>query len=138
MTSRRVLVTGASKGIGRAVTDLMASRGYEPIGIARTAPADFPGRFYEVNLPDPAATAATLERILAGGRVDAVVNNAGLARMGVIGSLQLQDLFDTYDLNVRAAVQVLQAVLPGMRAAQWGRIINVTSLTTLGASERTP
>jgi 3-oxoacyl-[acyl-carrier protein] reductase len=41
-------------------------------------------------------------------------------------------------LNVRTAVQVVQAVLPGMLAAGWGRIVNVTSLTTLGTPERTP
>ena len=47
-------------------------------------------------------------------------------------------LFDTYDMNVRTAVQVVQAALPGMLAAGWGRIVNVTSLTTLGTPERTP
>ena len=50
----------------------------------------------------------------------------------------MDHLFDTYDLNVRTAVQVVQAALPGMLAAGWGRIVNVTSLTTLGTPERTP
>jgi 3-oxoacyl-[acyl-carrier protein] reductase len=67
-----------------------------------------------------------------------VVNNAGLARFARIGSIDLDDLFTTYDLNVRAAVQVVQAVLPEMKAAGWGRIVNVSSLTTLGTPERTP
>ena len=62
----------------------------------------------------------------------------GLARFGFLGSIDLDDLFSTYDLNVRTAVQVVQAALPGMRAAGWGRIVNVTSLTTLGTQERTP
>jgi 3-oxoacyl-[acyl-carrier protein] reductase len=44
----------------------------------------------------------------------------------------------TYDMNVRTAVQVVQAVLPGMMDARWSRIVNVTSLTTLGTPERTP
>ncbi len=72
------------------------------------------------------------------GRVDAVVNNVGLARFGRIGSIDLDDLFVTYDMNVRTAVQVVQAVLPGMLEAGWGRIVNVSSLTTLGVEERTP
>ena len=72
------------------------------------------------------------------GRIDAVVNNVGFARFARIGSIELDHLFDTYDMNVRTAVQVVQAALPGMLAAGWGRIVNVTSLTTLGTPERTP
>jgi 3-oxoacyl-[acyl-carrier protein] reductase len=138
MSGKRVLITGASKGIGRAVADRVAASGDTPVGLARTAPADFPGEFFEVDLADRAATAEVLERVLAGGTIDAVVNNAGIALFGRIGSIELDDLFVTYDLNVRAAVQVVQAVLPGMQAAGWGRIVNVTSLTTLGVAERTP
>ena len=138
MTARRVLITGASKGIGRAVADRLAASGDIPIGLARTRPDDFPGEFYEADLSDRGATDAVLERVLANGRVDAAVNNVAVARFGRIGSINLDDLFTTYDLNVRTAVQVVQAVLPGMLANGWGRIVNVTSLTTLGTPERTP
>ncbi|WP_068183586.1 SDR family oxidoreductase [Mycobacterium sp. UM_CSW] len=138
MTKRRVLVSGASKGIGRAVVDRLAGNGYEVIGLARSAPSDFPGQFHEVDLADRAATAQTLDAIVADGVVDAVVNNVGFSRWGRIGSIDLDDLFTTYDMNVRTAVQVVQAVLPGMIASEWGRIVNVTSLTTLGVAERTP
>jgi NAD(P)-dependent dehydrogenase (short-subunit alcohol dehydrogenase family) len=138
MTNRRVLITGASKGIGRAVADRVAAAGDIPIGLARTTPEDFPGAFYEVDLADRAATADVLDTIAAGGTIDAVVNNVGFVRFGRIGSIELDHLFDTYDLNVRTAVQVVQAALPGMVANGWGRIVNVTSLTTLGTPERTP
>ena len=138
MTGRRVLITGASKGIGRAVADRVAASGDIPVGFARTRPADFPGEFYEVDLTDRVATADALEQVLATGRIDSVVNNVAVARFGRIGAIDLDDLFVTYDLNVRTAVQVVQAVLPGMLEAGWGRIVNVTSLTTLGTSERTP
>jgi len=138
MSSRRVLITGASKGIGRAVADRLAAAGHTPVGLARTAPEEFPGEFYEVDLADRKATARVLDKIVESGRIDAVVNNAGLARFARIGSIDLDDLFTTYDLNVRVPVQVVQAVLPGMLAAGWGRIVNVSSLTTLGTPERTP
>jgi 3-oxoacyl-[acyl-carrier protein] reductase len=138
MSPRRILVTGASKGIGRAVANRLAAAGDLPIGVARTTPEDFPGEFYQVDLADRAATADVLDRIVASGRIDAVVNNVGFAQFGRIGSIDLDHLFETYDLNVRTAVQVVQAALPGMLATGWGRIVNVTSLTTLGTPERTP
>ena len=138
MAARRVLITGASKGIGRTVADRVAASGDIPVGLARTRPDGFPGEFHEVDFTDRGATAAVLERVMASGRIDAGVNNVAVARFGRIGSIDLDDLFATYDLNVRAAVQVVQAVLPGMLAAGWGRIVNVTSMTTLGTPERTP
>ena len=138
MAGKRVLITGASKGIGRAVADKVTAAGDIAVGLARSAPAEFPGEFFAADLADRAATAEVLEQILAAGRVDAVVNNVGVARFGRIGSIDLDHLFLTYDLNVRAAVQVVQAVLPGMVEAGWGRIVNVSSLTTLGVAERTP
>ena len=138
MGGRRVLITGASKGIGRAVADRVARTGNVPVGLARTAPEDFPGEFHTVDFADVAATASALESIVAAGRVDAVVNNFGYARWGAIGDIDLNDLLPTYDLNMRVAVQVTQAALPGMQARAWGRIVNVTSLVTLGTPLRTP
>ena len=110
MSPRRVLITGASKGIGRAVADRLAAAGHTPVGLARTRPDDFPGEFFEVDLADCTATAEVLNKIVASGKIDAVVNNAGLARFARIGSIDLNDLFTTYDLNVRAAVQVLSLI----------------------------
>ncbi|MDV3125689.1 SDR family oxidoreductase [Mycobacterium sp. 21AC1] len=138
MSSRRVLITGASKGIGRAVADRLAAAGHHPVGFARSASPDFPGTLIEVDLSDRTATDAALAAVLRDGPIEAVVNNIGLARFARIGSIDLDDLFETYDMNVRTAVQVVQAALPGMRDAGWGRIVNVTSLTTLGTPERTP
>ena len=138
MTNRRVLITGASKGIGRAVAGRLAAGGFDVIGVARTAPSDFSGQFYEVDLSDRGATAEMIEKIIADRRVDAVVNNVSLQRFSYIGSIDLDDLFETYDMNVRVAVQVVQAVLPGMIDAGWGRIVNLSSLVTLGIAERTP
>jgi len=59
------------------VADRVARAGNVAIGLARTAPPDFPGEFVAVDLSDVAATAAALDAVIAGGRVDAVVNNFG-------------------------------------------------------------
>jgi NAD(P)-dependent dehydrogenase (short-subunit alcohol dehydrogenase family) len=137
MNSRRVLITGASKGIGLSVAERLASAGHEPVGLARTAPEHFPGEFHAVDLGDRAATGSALTEVLRGGPVDGVVNNVGLVRPAMIGSVDLDDLAAVYDLNVRVAVQVTQAVLPGMIERNWGRIVNVTSMVTVGRPDRT-
>ncbi|MFF5074148.1 SDR family oxidoreductase [Micromonospora olivasterospora] len=137
MTTRRMLITGASKGIGYSLAERLAGLGHELVGLARSAPAEFPGEFYEVNLADRRATDVALEKVLSGGPVDAVVNNAGIGRAGMIGAVDLDDLAELYDLHVRAAVQVTQAALPSMRARGWGRIVNVSSVVTVGLLDRT-
>ena len=131
--TRRILITGASKGIGRALAQRLADGGDTPVGLARTAPADFPGEFHEVDLLDRAATATVLGKI---GDVDGVVNNVGFAKMAPVGEIDLDDLAWMLDGNVRVAVQVTQAALPAMKANGWGRIVNITSLVTLGTPGR--
>lgn len=95
MTSRRILITGASKGIGRAVAEKLAAAGHRPIGFARTADPGFPGKMVEVDLGSRSATAEALASVLADGPIDAVVNNVGLARFARIGSIDLDTLSET-------------------------------------------
>lgn len=137
MTSRRVLITGASRGIGHAVAARLADAGHRPVGFARTVAGDFPGEFHAVDLADRDATGRAAAAVLAGGPVDAVVNNVGLVRPALLPHVDLDDLQDVYDLTVRVAVQLTQAVLPGMTARRWGRVVNVSSLVTVGLPERT-
>lgn len=137
MSGRRVVITGASKGIGLALAGLLDQTGHHPVGIARTAPGAFPGTFVAADLSDRQQTADALTEILDAGPVDALVNNVGLVRPAALGEVDLDDLAAVFDVNVRVAVQATQAVLSGMIAAEWGRIVNITSLVTLGMAERT-
>ncbi|HEU5435534.1 MAG TPA: SDR family oxidoreductase [Telluria sp.] len=138
MTTRTFLVTGASQGIGLAVSTRLADAGHHVIGLARRAdqPA-FPGTLVAVDLADRAATATTLARLASQYRFDGLVNNVGLVRPQALGSIDLDDMDAVLGLNLRPAVQAAQAILPHLREQGWGRIVNIASLTVLGAPERT-
>ncbi|MBL8670688.1 MAG: SDR family oxidoreductase [Alphaproteobacteria bacterium] len=136
-TLRRFLVTGASKGIGRASVERLVKLGYAVVGFARNVPQAFPGEFHAVDLADPKATQAALDRILAQGPLHGVINNVGIVKPAPLGKIGLADLGAVLDLNVRPALQCAQAAVPSMRQAGWGRIVNVTSIASLGAQERT-
>jgi len=138
MIKRTFLVTGASQGIGLAISGRLARAGHRVVGLARhTEWPGFPGTLAAVDLADRAATRATLDRLTSQYHFDGLVNNVGLVRPQGIGDIDLDDMDAVLDLNLRPAVQTAQAILPHMTAQGWGRIVNIASLTVLGAPERT-
>lgn len=134
---RSIVVTGASKGIGRASAEVLAAQGWRVIGIARSAPDHFPGKFVAADLSDPAVTAAVGKELAAAGDVLGIVNNAGSARSETFGDVDPATFLEMMAFNLRPALQLTQALLPTMRAARFGRIVNVTSLVTRGLPHRT-
>jgi 3-oxoacyl-[acyl-carrier protein] reductase len=130
--SRTVLISGATKGIGRALSEQLAAAGHTVVGMSRTADADFPGLLYRVDLADRTATSTALHEITSAHAIEAVVNNVGLVMPQPAGDVTLDALDAVLDLNVRTAIQLTQAALPHMRAQGWGRVVNITSLVTLG------
>lgn len=138
MISRTFLITGASKGIGRALSERLARAGHAVVGIARHAgDTSFPGELVAVDLADRRATDDALRQLASRHMFDGVVNNVALVRPQRIGEVDLDDLDATMALNLHPAVQAVQALLPGMRARGWGRVVNISSLTILGMIERT-
>ena len=83
-----------------------------------------------------AQTQALADHLAAHGRVLGIVNNVGLARHETIDAVDPAVFATIMDLNVRPALQLTQALLPGMRATRFGRIINITSLVTRGLAFR--
>ncbi len=131
------LVTGVSRGIGRAIAEEMTALGHHVVGLSRSRPGDwFEGTFVAADLADPQATAEALRRLTAGHRVLRLVNNAGIARMAPTETLTPQDVDEVMGINFRAVLQCVQAVLPGMRAAGFGRIVNLGSRAGLGREGR--
>ncbi len=135
--NRCVVITGASRGIGFASAEMLHARGWSVIGIARHKPRSFPGSFISVDLSDPEATRRLGEDLAAREDVLGIVNNVGGGHRETFGSVDEIDFKNVIDLNVRPALQLTQALLPVMRAARYGRIVNVTSLVTRGLPNRT-
>ena len=134
--TKSIVITGASKGIGRAAADALAEQGWTVIGVARSAPQCFPGEFISADLGDQDQTGALANELAARGNVLGIVNNVGLDKHETIDAVELRVFTAVMDLNVRPALQLTQALLPGMRSARFGRIINVTSLVTRGFAFR--
>ena len=132
------VITGASKGIGLATAERLSKAGHHVIGLARRDPeATFPGEFITADLSNLEQTEAIAAKISQQHEVTHLINNIGLARSESLEEVEW-DMFSTIlDLNLRPAVQFTQAFLPAMRKKQFGRIINVSSLVTVGLPFRT-
>ncbi len=133
-TSQRVtLITGATRGIGRAVAANLAAQGHRIVGIARSAGgADFPGEIFSADLRDSEAVKRALADIVTRYEVTGLVNNAGLNHIQQLGEIDLAKFDEVIAVNLRAAVQCAQAVLPAMLRGRYGRIVNITSRALLG------
>lgn len=134
---RVALVTGAARGIGQAIAVRLAADGYR-LALADLLPLDETAgaiesaggqaTSYACDLAvDPGGMAA---RVLADfGRVDVLVNNAGLMRFHAFGSIGLDDWRRMQAVNVEAPFHLAQALAPSMVSRGWGRIINTASNT---------
>jgi NAD(P)-dependent dehydrogenase (short-subunit alcohol dehydrogenase family) len=134
------VVTGANSGIGRATAIHLARQGHEVFGtvraiakaekLAATAEeAGVEGHLVELDVADDDSVRAGFEQILgAAGRVDHLVNNAGVGANGVAEECSSSDYLDAFNVNVVGAVRCVQAVLPQMRERGSGSIVNITSV----------
>ena len=138
MTKRTYLITGASKGIGLATAQRLEADGHKVLGLARTeTPGGFPGKFVAVDLGDRDATASAITELAAEHEIDGILNNVGLVNPAPLEEITLEDFDAVIDVNLRVAIQTTQAALPNMKAKNWGRIVNTSSLVTVGVPFRT-
>lgn len=117
---RRALVTGASRGIGAAVARALAEAGHEVLGPPRG----------ELDLADAASIAAYLDGARGAG-IGVLVNNAGINPIVDFAALRDEDWQATLQVDLSAPMQLMRGLLPGMQAAGWGRIVNVSSVFSL-------
>ncbi len=133
------VVTGASSGIGEAVARQLLDSGRTVITLQRRPPRFRHERllFYAVDLADAEAARKVAGDVAAGHAVRYLVNNAGVNRPGTLEQTTVEDLDYAMAVNVRAAMVLTQAFAPGMRAAGFGRIVNISSRAAMGKTGRT-
>ena len=134
LRGKTALVTGAAGAIGAAIAQALADQGALVVLVDRAAEPTqalaraLGGHAVIVDLSDAAAVATMAADVLARfGRIDILVNNAGILNFEKIAETSLQEWHRVHGVNVDAAFLLAQAFLPGMRAARWGRVINMSS-----------
>jgi NAD(P)-dependent dehydrogenase (short-subunit alcohol dehydrogenase family) len=133
-TQQIVLVTGASSGIGKAIAEFLAGKGYYVFASARTmikleAMRSKNLEPLQLDVTDGDAVRAAVDHIQATkGRLDILINNAGYGIYGTVEGLTQEQVRRAFDVNVFGLGQVTQAVLPLMREQRSGTIVNMSSV----------
>jgi short-subunit dehydrogenase len=133
LKGRRVLITGASRGIGRDLARGFAAAGADVALIARSAEAleqlaqQLGGRAYAADLTNREQLRGLIARVEADGPVDVLVNNAGDECIGRFTDMDAETLQYIVNLNVLAAAELTRQVLPAMLVRGRGHVVNVSS-----------
>jgi NAD(P)-dependent dehydrogenase (short-subunit alcohol dehydrogenase family) len=129
---RVVLITGALSGIGRATAELIAARGHRVFGGVRAAATTRPLAGVELvplDVRDGASVKACIEEVhRRAGRIDILINNAGVNLVGAVEETSISQAQALFDTNVFGVLRMIQAVLPGMRRQGSGLIVNLSSI----------
>ena len=133
------MVTGASSGIGEAVARALLERGLMVVTLQRSAPKiKHPNlHFRQIDLTDLEATKSLAQQLAAEFPVRYLVNNAGANRPALLEDATIDDLQYVTAVTLGAAMVLMQAFVPAMRAAKFGRIVSVSSRAILGKTYRT-
>jgi len=127
------LVTGASRGIGRAIAEELSKQGAKVVGTATTEEGArrIGGRVLDVRNPEQCdALVEAVQKELGG--IAILVNNAGITRDNLALRMKDADWDEVIETNLKPVFRLSRAVMRGMMKARWGRIINITSV--VGAS----
>ena len=128
--SKTVLVTGASSGIGRSIATHLAQHGYRVFGTSRQPQAEVESGLHmlPLDVTDDASVVACVATVLEqAGKLDVLVNNAGVDLVGAVEETALTDAKWIFDTNFFGVVRMTQTVLPHMRVQRSGQIINIGS-----------
>lgn len=129
--SKVVLITGGSSGIGKSIGEFLHQKGFVVYGTSRNPErvlnTIFPLVALDVRNSESIQTAVA-KIIAASGRLDIVINNAGVGITGPLEEIPTEEIKNNFETNFFGPIEVMKAVLPQMRAQKSGLIINVTSI----------
>ena len=134
MTATRpvALVTGASSGIGKAAALALVGAGFEVVGTSRNTSRLSPRQgvtYLDLDVTSDESVSSVVEQVIDRfGRIDVLVNNAGLGNAGAVEESSIAQDQRIFDVNVFGVMRMTKAVLPHMRAQGAGRIINISSV----------
>ena len=135
MAEAVAVVTGAARGIGLEISRSLAAAGFAVAGLDRAwspqQEQDFPGSCHGVDVAAFEDVSATIAAIETRGAIRVLVNNAGIIRDGFAHKMAPKDFTDVIAVNLVGAFHLCRAVLPGMRAAGFGRIVTISSMNAL-------
>jgi len=129
--NKTTLITGVSSGIGRETALLLTQRGFRVFGTVRNLHATEPITGVELVQMDVTDDASVMEAVQIvtrkAGQIHCLVNNAGYALSGALEETSIEEAREQFETNFFGVLRVTKAVLPGMRQAGYGRIINISS-----------
>lgn len=138
MEKKYVLVTGGSNGIGAGIVKQLIIDGLTPIILDIVPPKDdLDGIFYKVDLSNVEETKSVLKEITGKYTILRLANNVGVVKPASLEETSPEDFMLVMNLNAQTAMLCLQAVLPAMKKANFGRVVSITSRTVLGKLNRT-
>jgi len=139
MAHDTVLVTGGSTGIGAAICDTFLKQGKQVVNLSRRPleRPEMPLINIQLDLSDREGTERVAADIAKTYSITGFVHNAGLIRPALLSAVSLDDYDYLSQVHIGAAITLTQAILPGMRERQFGRIVLITSRAALGLQTRT-